>query len=115
MSALSETEFQSQIVQLARITGWRVNHTRRSRGKGGKWATTTSCIGFPDLTLWNPRHHRVLFVELKTDTGKLTDEQTAVLQSLQDAGADVRVWRPADWNVVQQILTHPERREAQPA
>ena len=94
--AITEAEFQAQVVQLAGILGWQVLHVRRSIGKGKRWTTSTSIVGWPDLFMWHPRHG-VLARELKTDTGKLTAEQEEVLASLCAAGVDAGVWRPADF------------------
>lgn len=96
--AVTEADFQAQVVELAGLLGWQVLHVRRSIGKGNKWTTTTSVKGWPDLFLWHPRHG-VLARELKTDDpkSKPTAEQTAVLASLCAAGVDAGVWRPADF------------------
>lgn len=51
-------------------------------------------------------------VELKTERGKLSDDQVAVIESLRSAGVDVRLWRPSDWpGDIQATLT----RRAPPA
>jgi hypothetical protein len=92
--APTEIEWQAQVTHLAKILGWRVNHTRRSIGKGHRWTTATSIIGWPDLTLWHEQQQRILFVELKTDKGVLTPEQIDVLHSLDRTGLDTFVWRP---------------------
>jgi hypothetical protein len=101
--ALSERDWQEQVTELAHLYGWDWNHTRTSRGKGGKWVTATSCVGFPDITAWHPAG-RVMFVELKTETGKVRPEQERVLASLTAAGAEVHVWRPSDLPAVQAAL-----------
>lgn len=46
--------------------------------------------GFPDLVL--ARNGEVLFVELKSEKGKLSPEQRDWL-----AHTNGRLWRPADW------------------
>ena len=51
--------------------------------------------GFPDLCIVGS--HGVIFRELKTDRGRLTPDQRDWLDRLAEAGADVAVWRPADW------------------
>jgi len=102
-AAVTETVFQAQVVELARITGWRTMHVRRSIGKGRRWTTATSVIGWPDLTIWKPGYF--MLIELKTDTGKLSPEQTDVLTSLQAAGIDARCWRPTDWDEIQATLS----------
>lgn len=105
LAATTEAQFQAQVVELAELLGWTVNHTRRSVGKGGRWTTATSVVGYPDLTCWHPRQRRVLFVELKSEAGKLTPEQEAVLASLAAAGQEVAVWRPSDLETAQSVLS----------
>lgn len=107
--APTEAEWQAQISHLAKILGWKVLHIRRSIGKGHKWTTTTSIIGWPDLTLWNEKQQRIIFAELKTDKGVLTPEQTECLRSLEAAGQETYVWRPAKLEQIRDILTNPVR------
>ncbi len=107
-SEMSETEWQQQVTDLCNALGWEWNFTRRTRGKGGKWTTATSKVGWPDLCLWSPRRRRGLIVaELKTDarTSKCSDDQIEVLRSLAAAGVPAYVWRPRDLDDVQRILT----------
>ena len=93
---LSERDFQTQVVELARITGWQTMHVRRTIGKGNKWVTGTSVPGWPDLAIWG--HGRFILAELKTDRGTLTAEQEKLVASLRAAGVDVRIWRPHMWD-----------------
>lgn len=102
--AVSEAAFQEQVVSLARLCGWEVNHTRRSIVREGRWATATSMSGFPDLTLWDPRAGGLVFAELKAQKGRLSVAQKACIASLRAAGLDVRVWRPADWDEIEALL-----------
>lgn len=64
--------------------------------------TATTCEGWPDLVLWRP--DRIIFRELKSETGKLTPAQRDLLLSLRAAGADVLVWRPSDWPDIEKEL-----------
>ena len=80
---ITEKQFQARVVHLAKTLGWMVYHTYDSR---------KSEPGFPDLVL---SRDRVLFRELKTDTGKLTTAQKAWASTLQRSGADYALWRPA--------------------
>ena len=80
---MTEKQFQSHIVQYAKRRGWLVYHTYDSR---------RSEPGFPDLVLVR---ERVLFRELKTDKGRLTQHQIAWGKHLRDAGSDYDVWRPS--------------------
>ena len=52
---------------------------------------------FPDLVLVHPRQRRILWRELKSETGTATAEQKAWISALSLVGADVDVWRPRDW------------------
>ena len=110
---MSEAEFQGQVVKLARDLGWGVSlaawkseaeqlamfgelpvaelsgivfHPRFSVGNEPGW---------PDLVLIRRRDRRVLFRELKSDTGRVSDRQAAVLDLLSACGLDAGVWRPS--------------------
>lgn len=50
--------------------------------------------GFPDLVIVGKR---VLFRELKSQTGGLAPLQMMWVNRLVTAGADVAIWRPEDW------------------
>lgn len=83
--ALSEGAFQTQVLDLAALRGWRPYHTHDSR---------RSHKGWPDLVLARPP--RLIAVELKTDTGRLTPEQRRWLIDLEACGLEVDLWRPRD-------------------
>ena len=102
---VAEADFQAQVVELARICGWKHMHVRRAVGRrGGRsaWQTPTSIKGWPDAALWKPG--RFLLVEFKSDTERLSPEQSEVIASLREAGCDVRVWRPGDWPEIQAVI-----------
>ncbi len=101
---ISEAEWQEQFTQLARLLGWRWMHVRRSLGRGRKWVTATNVDGWPDLTLWHPTQQRVMFVELKSETGRLRPDQETVLRSLIAAGQEVHVLRPSDLERAKSLL-----------
>lgn len=108
---MTEAVFQRQVIELALLCGWRVNHHRPTpAGRGrDRYTTATTVPGFPDLELWAPGRG-VLYRELKTDTGRLSPEQHDVLTSLRAAGADVAVWRPSDWDEIRTTLRRPAAR-----
>lgn len=99
----TEAEFQNAVIHLALLAGWQVMHVRASISRGGRWATTTSIPGWPDLVILG--HHQALFIELKSERGRLTNEQSQLLDQLRDAGLDARCWRPADWDEITATLT----------
>jgi hypothetical protein len=121
MPPLTEKAFQAQVVELAKILGWRVYHPFLS-----KWSER----GFPDLTMVRARDRRLVFAELKGDRGKVTEAQAEwqellgrVSQGPMLCGEgphgrarpeprldccppmiEVFVWRPADWDTIEQVL-----------
>ncbi len=107
MSVLTEAEWQGQVIDLARIHGWHHLHVRRSIGRrNGErgWQTATNIDGWPDLFLWHEGQRRVMAVEVKSETGRVTAAQEQVLGSLTAAGIECHVWRPADLDAAQAAL-----------
>jgi hypothetical protein len=101
--ALTEEEFQQQVVQAAHLLGWQHLHVRRTIGRGRKWTTSTNVKGWPDLFLWHPKRG-FLALELKVRPNKATPEQVDVLTSLAAAGAAIAVVYPEHWSIVQDLL-----------
>jgi hypothetical protein len=99
---VTEREFRQQIVGpkgLATILGWLHAGFRPAQTAHG-WRTPVTGelgAGWPDLTLVRVRDRRLLFVELKAETGEVSPAQHAVHATLRGAGLDVVVWRPSDW------------------
>lgn len=79
-----EAWFQYRVCQAARDAGWKVYYTRDSRG---------SPPGYPDLTLVHPQAG-ILFAELRTDWGKLSEAQVGWINAINAAGGNAQVWRP---------------------
>jgi hypothetical protein len=97
--AITEAEFQEKVIARARARRWLVHHTRPCQRADGSWTTPVQGHdGFPDLVL--AREGVVLFRELKTDSGRLTEAQRHWLETLPDAG----LWRPGDWPEVEAII-----------
>ena len=109
---LSEAEFQRQVAELAELLGWRWAHFRPARTSKG-WRTPASGplgAGWPDLVLTRERDGRMVLVELKTDAGRVSDDQSAVLAYLDRVAAVhgwlyVGVWRPQDFDAIVEALT----------
>jgi hypothetical protein len=100
----NEADFTKQVLQLAKLLGWRSAHFRPGMMANGRWITAVSGDGkgFPDLVL--VRGKRLLFVELKTDTGEMSDEQVSWMGSLFIAGAEVQMWTPSRLDYIQKEL-----------
>lgn len=101
--APTEAQFQESVLELAHLLGWRVAHFRVGRTANGGWRTPVAAdgAGFFDLVLVRDR---VIFAELKSETGHLTKPQQEWLVTLRAAGADARVWRPSDWKSIVEVL-----------
>lgn len=102
--AYAEREFQRQLIDAAHLMGWRVYSIPDSRRATVK--------GWPDLVLWKVKPNqppRMIFAELKSDTGRVSPEQKGVLADLEavaqtSATIEVHLWRPRDWSAIQRTL-----------
>ena len=103
---VNERQFQAAIIELAKWQGWKVFHPLPAQNARGDWRTAQAGdIGFPDLVLVHPERG-IIFAELKTAIGKLTDAQNDWLMCLHAAGAEAYVWRPRD---IAEIKTRLQR------
>lgn len=98
-----ESSWQSWVTETAELLGWWWVHFRPGRTASG-WRTPVAgqAAGYVDLTLVRDR---VIFAELKTQTGRLTRPEVAWRARLIAAGAEVYVWRPADRLEITATLT----------
>lgn len=100
---MTEDDFKDNVIKAAHLMRWRVHHGRAGQTKDGRWVTPIQGdSGFPDLVL--AREKRVIFAELKSDTGRVRPEQQAWLDVLHTTKAEVYVWRPDDWDVITELL-----------
>jgi len=104
LADITERTWQEQVRELASILGWKVMHVRRSIGKGQRWTTATSIVGWPDLLFYHPGRGWHCAVELKSQSGKTTPEQDGVLDDLIASGVPAFVWRPSDLDAVRYVL-----------
>jgi len=106
---ITEDAFQSQVIALARLYGWKVAHFRsvkvaKANGRV-QYMTPVQAdgAGFPDLILIHARTGRIIAAELKVGA-RLTKQQQAWLDGLKLCGLDTRVWRPSDWEEIKDAL-----------
>lgn len=89
----TEAEFQSAVVEYARLCGWVTYHTHNSM---------FSEKGFPDLCM--VRDGRLVFAELKAE-GKWPDlPQQCFIGHLDQTCAEVYLWFPSDWDEIERVL-----------
>jgi hypothetical protein len=119
-----ESGFQAQVLEIATLYGWLSFHDYDSR---------RSTPGFPDLVL--VRAPELIFAELKTERGRVSDDQArwvgalseltreleTVLAAATAAGAnsslavDTYVWRPSDFDDILARLSRGRARRRQAA
>lgn len=104
INKMTEKQLQNAVVKLATYQGWQHYHT---------WNSFRSVAGFPDLVLAHNDQRRLIFAELKTEKGKMTNAQTgwlhllgAVTDGLPQGRVGVHLWRPSDWadGTVEKVL-----------
>lgn len=105
-STIPETQWAAKVADLAHLFGWHVAHFRPARNAAGGWRTPVGFdgAGFPDLVLTHDTG-RVIFAELKTGRGQLQPRQQLWRDWLIAAGADWRLWHPADEPAVRAELS----------
>ena len=109
----TEAAFQAHVLRIARDLGWGIPQAawQRVQEEAAQYGVTPppmdglafhvrwslgSESGFPDLCLIRRSDRRLLFRELKTDRGRVSPRQAAVLELMTACGLDAKVWRPAD-------------------
>ncbi len=91
--SVTEAQFLRQVIDLASILGWSNYHP---------WLSRFSPRGFPDLVLVRPP--RLIFAELKSETGKVTADQERWLELLRGCGVPAVGWRPSDLDAIAKDL-----------
>ncbi len=118
----SEAAWQASLIGPkghATVRGWMSYHCLQSRNNVQGY----SVKGFPDLCLCKDadalsvlagefRPGRVLWVELKSEHGTVSNAQRAWLDALDSAGQEVFLFVPSDIDEVQRILDSPVRAES---
>ncbi len=105
--AMSEAKFQTIVLQIARLNGWKAAHFRKvrvQRPNGSVYYATPVAAdgaGFVDLVLVR---ERLIFAELKTMSGVVEPDQEAWHERLRKAGQTVYVWRPVDLDMIEEAL-----------
>lgn len=110
LRAVTEATWQSTVLQIARLNGWRWYHAPDNRpvtARSGRRYVQNVRAGFPDLVL--VRGPRLIFAELKRETGRVEVEQQEWLDDLARASAEVYVWRPSDMDDVVATLARRSR------
>ena len=89
---MSESELLAAVIDLAEMLDVRWQHEFDSRRKR---RYRTGSRGCPDLILLS-KSGRVLWIELKSERGRLSVEQCEWRDRLKVGGSEWRLWRPVD-------------------
>lgn len=101
---VTEKQFQSTVIQLAKWHGWMVFHPMPVQNTKGIWRTAVAGdVGFPDLVMAHSTRGLII-AELKTGTGRISEDQHVWLDTLLMAGAETYVWRPKDLPAIERRL-----------
>ena len=92
---MTHKELQSSIIEIATKFGWQHYHTFNSR---------KSDTGFPDLVLIHADRGRIVYAEIKSDTGKTSHEQDEWLEMLARCDQEVYIWYPRHLEEIVMIL-----------
>ena len=97
-----EADLDRQILELAHLYGYLAHHTRPAWTKQGYRTPLMGDTGLPDWVLARSaspgRDKRLVFIETKSSTGKLSAAQKPWYDALNNAGAEVYMVKPADWD-----------------
>lgn len=93
--AISEKVWSQQFAHLFATFGWHGYHP---------WLSVYSDRGFPDWVLCNEAQRRIIFVELKTEAGKLSAKQELWRDRLLACGQEWYCWRPSQFDAAAAVL-----------
>ncbi len=104
LRTITEAQWQKTVTDLAELFRWRWYHAPENRPVAGRNGTYVQNVrnGFPDLVL--VKGDRLIFAELKRETGTYGPNQEDWLRALAGAHAEVYTWRPRDLAEVREIL-----------
>jgi len=104
LRAVTEADFLAQVIDLARLLGYRVAHFRPAfTARGWRTPVQGDGAGFPDLVLVG--RGRVIVAELKRELGSVTPDQSSWLAAFAAAGVEAHVWRPRDLEAIAACLS----------
>jgi len=92
---VTERDLREQVRDLAKLFGWMMSFS---------WTSIHSPRGFPDLVLACQVRKRVIYAELKTEKGKVSDSQREWLEELWCCGQEVYLWKPDDFDEIARVL-----------
>ena len=107
--SLTEADYLKMVIGLAHQYKWYVAHFRPAMtSKGWRTAVQADAAGFPDLVLARRNEDgttALVFMEIKRQKGKLTEQQIEWLSLLDNVpGVVATVCHPSDWAAIASML-----------
>ncbi len=102
LRSITEAQWRATVIDLAKRYGWKY-YVAPNAGVRAKGTVQHVVAGWPDITL--VRGWRLLFIELKAETGTVTDAQQEWHEALTETDAEVYVLRPSDLQRLIELLT----------
>ena len=101
MNDASEKLWQESVERLAIMNGWLIFHAVPHQVRPGVWKSDGK--GFPDLCIAHPKKG-CLFIELKTEKGRLSPDQLKWADALIKSKIEYYVWRPSQLDLIAKRL-----------
>lgn len=98
---ITEKTFQKWVEAVLSEEGWLWYHAPDNVPRNGHIQNIKA--GFPDLVA--VRGRRIIYIELKRETGTTTEAQEWWHAALREAGQEVYVWRPRDKGTIRKYLS----------
>lgn len=113
-----ESPFQNKVMSWAELNGWLAYHPPENLlavARSGRTYRQNVKRGFFDLTLVHPELARLVFAELKSETGRVRPDQVTWAEAVgrvrsrhvAETGRspiEVYLWRPSDWPQIEEVL-----------
>jgi hypothetical protein len=101
---VSEESFQRTVIELATRLGWLVHAERKAQSKKGWRTPIQGDKGFPDIVFSHKVRKSTFVAELKSNTGVTSSEQKFWINRLKEAGIEVHIWKPKDFELIKERL-----------
>lgn len=111
---MKESDFCTDVVNLAKLHGFMVHHDLPARTNRGGWHTALQGdAGFPDILALG--YGRLIVAELKVGYNQPTEMQSAWLWRFGQLSEDkwhmeAHVWKPSDWDEIEKCFKRKGRK-----
>ena len=104
----TEADWMGAVGGLLDYHGWRWYHPEPKKRSRSRWTVNTAA-GIPDLICVKPP--RVVWLEVKTESGRIRPEQVEWIEELRQSGQEVHIIRlPGDYGFLDDLL-RPDSRQ----